>query len=457
MSEPHALSEQTDAGTRGSATARSAAIRRHFKAGGLANDTAWGSAHDVSQMLLQIITFLVLSRKLGVTRYGQYAGIYGIVGPLNGLTWSATMLAVLQRRLRDEVPTERTSRDFFGFTLVLVSVGAVVGALLGRVWIDNVAFVAIAAIMIAEMIGIGLINVGAAMVQANQGFAYAARLRMVILAIRLTVLLSLASIDHLTLVTLGIGYAIGFLAYTAVMVVHILPGRGIPVLWGRPDKAVFHTSALLAVPLGTGVLQQDGDKVVLNAQGFQHDAGVYAAAFRVVGMGLMPLRALESAAFQRFLPHNDSERNQHVRRAARYSVLALGISVLLGLGIMLARPLLPWVLGHAFDESERIVPWLLPFLPLTAVSNAPSNGLLGLGRLGVRLGIYATGALVSVTTYIVAIPRFDDHWKGAVLGTIVGESFLAIAGWIALLHFQGRHNRELDERIQTESTPSLTA
>ena len=96
--------------------------------------------------------------------------------------------------------------------------------------------------------------------------------------------------------------------------------------------------------------------------------------------------------------------------------------------------------------DEAIVPWLLPFLPLTAVSNAPSNGLLGLGKLGVRFGIYAAGALVSLTLYITMIPLMPagEPWKGAVIGTIVGEAFLTIAGWVALRHFQQRHNATLD-------------
>ena len=76
----------------------------------------------------------------------------------------------------------------------------------------------------------------------------------------------------------------------------------------------------------------------------------------------------------------------------------------IGLGIFVCTPLISVILGDDFAKAEAIVPWLLPFLPLTAVSNAPSNGLLGLGKLGVRFGIYAAGALVSLTLYITMIP-----------------------------------------------------
>lgn len=80
------------------------------------------------------------------------------------------------------------------------------------------------------------------------------------------------------------------------------------------------------------------------------------------------------------------------------------------------------------------------------MSNAPSNGLLGLGKLGIHFGIYAAGAVVSLTLYITMIPLMPagKPWKGAVIGTIVGEAFLTIAGWVALRHCRQRHDATLD-------------
>ena len=113
-------------------------------------------------------------------------------------------------------------------------------------------------------------------------------------------------------------------------------------------------------------------------------------------------------------------------------MLALGLSIVLAIGILVCRPIVHILIGEKFRAAEDMIPWLLPFLPLTAVSNAPSNGLLGLGRLGVRASIYATSAVLSLGLYIALIPVFSEHWKGAVVGTIAGEAFLAIAGWSAL-------------------------
>ncbi|MFN8051619.1 MAG: lipopolysaccharide biosynthesis protein [Acidimicrobiales bacterium] len=420
-------------------------IRRHFRRGGLANDTAWSALHDVSQLLVMTGTFLLLSTRLTVDDYGRYAGVYGIVGPVGGLTWSGITLAVLQRRLRERDDVEKVARDFFLLTLCLGVAAVTVATTIGGRVIPHLAITTILAVMVAELLANAVNMVSIAMVQAEKGFAPATRLRMVTLGIRIAVVLLLTATGNLTIPHLGIGYTIGFSVYLVVILVVVLPRHGIRFALGRPSPGTGRTTASISLPIAAGVLQQDGDKTVLNAYHFPHTAGLYAAAFRVVSMGLMPLRALEGAAFQRFLPHDDSARNEHTRRAARFSVLALGLSIVLAIGILVCRPIVHVLIGDKFRGAEDMIPWLLPFLPLTAVSNAPSNGLLGLGKLGVRAAIYTTSAIVSLTLYIALIPVFHDHWKGAVAGTIAGEAYLAIAGWTTLFHFQRKHNETLDQ------------
>jgi len=420
-------------------------LRRHFRRGGLANDTAWGALHDLSQLLVMTASFLLLGRKLGVSDYGRYVGVYGIVGPVGGLTWSGICLAVLQRRLRERDDVQTTARDFFLLTMGLGSAAVVIATLVGSLIIHGLAVTTILAVMFAELFANAINAVSFAMVQAEKGFAPATRLRMVVLGIRVSVLVGLTVTDQLTIAHLAIGYAIGFLVYLVVLVTTILPRHGIHFELRRPRSGIPRLTASISLPIAAGVLQQDGDKSVLNAYHYAHEAGLYGAAFRVVSMGLMPLRALEGAAFQRFLPHDDSQRNEHTRRAARYSLLAFTGSIVIGIGILVCAPLLDIIIGKDFRGAEEMIPWLLPFLPLTAVSNAPCNGLLGLGKLGVRAGIYTVSALVSLTLYITMIPIMPDgeHWKGAVIGTIAGEAFLAVAGWVALRRFQAKHNATL--------------
>ena len=423
--------------------ARFEGVFRHFRKGGLGNDAAWGSLHDLTQLFVQTASFLLLGRKLGVEDYGRYVGVYGIVGPIGGLTWSGVTLAVLQRRLGERDSIEKTARDFFLLAVVLGVFATSLGTLIGSQIISGLAVTTILAVMTAELVANAFNQVSLSMVQAEHGFATATRLKMVVLLIRVSVLLALVAVDSLTIGHLAVGFTIGFFLYTALLVRTVLPAFGIRVQFARPSNGILRVTGSISLPIAAGVLQQDGDKAVLNAYNFQHDAGLYGAAFRVVSMGLMPLRALEGAAFQRFLPHDESSRNQHTRRAWRFSVLSLTGSIIIGIGIYICAPLLDFLIGKEFAGAEDMIPWLLPFLPLTAVANAPSNGLLGLGKFIPRAAVYGAGALTSLACYVIFIPRFHEPWKGAVLGTILGELLLVILGWTLLVHYQRQHNRTL--------------
>lgn len=69
------------------------------------------------------------------------------------------------------------------------------------------------------------------------------------------------------------------------------------------------------------------------------------------------------------------------------------------------------------------------------------------GRAAISL---ASGAL-SLGLYIALIPRLS--WKGAVIGTIVGEVFLAAVGWTALIRAQRRFDSGVDAGPDESHTP----
>jgi O-antigen/teichoic acid export membrane protein len=84
------------------------------------------------------------------------------------------------------------------------------------------------------------------------------------------------------------------------------------------------------------------------------------------------------------------------------------------------------------------------------MSQAPLNGLLGLGRMGARLVALITASVTSLVMYVVLIP--SHSWRGAAVGTIASETLLVAMGWTLLIHFQHRHDRELAASPQPVSS-----
>jgi O-antigen/teichoic acid export membrane protein len=99
-------------------------------------------------------------------------------------------------------------------------------------------------------------------------------------------------------------------------------------------------------------------------------------------------------------------------------------------------------MNHDYAQSASIMRYLIPLVPLRGLSMFPINGLMGLGRTTARMVLLIVSALVAFAAYIVLIPRYT--WKGAVAGTIISESFMALAAWTLLIVYQRSHNAKLN-------------
>ena len=97
-------------------------------------------------------------------------------------------------------------------------------------------------------------------------------------------------------------------------------------------------------------------------------------------------------------------------------------------------PLIDLVIQEKFAEAKEIIPWLVLFIPLLAISGTPLNGLLGLGRTRERAIVYTSSAVVSLSLYTALIPRWG--WQGAVAANLLSELYLATVSWIAMIYYQ---------------------
>jgi O-antigen/teichoic acid export membrane protein len=85
------------------------------------------------------------------------------------------------------------------------------------------------------------------------------------------------------------------------------------------------------------------------------------------------------------------------------------------------------------------VRWGAPLVLFQAITIFPLNGLMGLHRTGLRTIIIMINAAFTMGLYIVLIPHFS--WKGALAGSMIGDSVLAAVSWTALVICQRRADR----------------
>ena len=409
---------------------------------GLAGDTLWSGAHDLLHLATALTSFQLLQRVLAPEEYGAYIGLYGLVGAFGAISMSGVGLALLQRIMGARDDPDGSVRSFLSLSILVGTVAVLLVAVVGVATL-RLTLTEIGLIALAELLAVAIVWIGAVSVQASSGYPASARVRMGIIGVRLTTLVTLQLTGNLTIANLGGGFLLGFAVYAAYLMVVHLPRHGYRVSLGWPSSLSVRSSALFSIPMGASKMQTDGDKWLLNVFRWEADAGLYGAAYRVVQLGTLPLLALDSAAFQRFLPQGTGERGLHWRRAVRLARLMVVASVALAGLLYLALPLLDFLFTEEYKEAVDIVPWLLLLIPFIAVSSTPLNGLLGLGHADKRMYVYLSSALVSVVIYLVLIPTYS--WEGAVIGTFISEVYLVATGWVVLRHYQRKADEAIDD------------
>jgi O-antigen/teichoic acid export membrane protein len=400
----------------------------------MATDVAWSAISDGLAIVVNLVSFILVFNTLPLEVYGGYVGIYGVIGPLGALTWSGVSLLILQRVIRENDPPAVVFSRTFTLTLAqgLLATGAAI-LIAGEV-ISTLGTTEIVLMAVAELLLYPVSTSIATMVQAVKGFAAAARLRILLPLVRLAALLLTQALGALTVRNLAIAWIVGFTLTGVLSLAIVLPTLGIRRGATRPPATYIRGNLELALPLTASNLQANGDKAVMNAYGLEVDAGFYGAAYRVIMLSQMPMKTMNKALFQRFLPDDEETLGQHVRRAKHFSMVSVPMGLVIAAVVFVAAPGLEFIVGDKISESVSMIRWLLPVVPLFAVSRAPLNGLLGLGRSSLRAGVLISSSVLSMTIYLILIPTMS--WRGAVIGTILSELYLTSVGWYLLVRAQ---------------------
>ncbi len=404
-------------------------------------DVLWSGLADLFLILGNLASFSLLAIKLAPAGYGSYIGFFAITGPLGSLCWAGLTLVVLQRIIREKENHNEVGQMALTLLLGQGSLGVVVAMIGAHLFIDDIPFLALLLIAIVELILAPIVMLTAALRQAIISFPAAARVKMTLISARTLVLIALWAAGRLTLLNLGLGWALVVGALGLFCLRSLLPAMGIHPGFRMPTRQQASNVSALSIPMASGNLQNDGDKLVLNAYGLQEQAGWYGAAFRIVLLAQLPIQTMNTALFHRFLSHDEGARGQHLRRAKNFTIISTGLSVMIGAVLFFAAPVLP-IFFSEFDESVQMIRALVVFLPLVAVSHAPLNGLLGLGADRLRAVILFSTAVLSLILYVSLIPQWG--WKGALTGTVISELVLLAAGWASLITLQRRFDASLN-------------
>jgi O-antigen/teichoic acid export membrane protein len=405
---------------------------RKIKASTLARNAGWMFAGQGLSFVVQGLYFVVLARLLGTAQYGVLAAAIALVSIVSQYSTMGSGLLFL----RYVSPDHSRFREYWG-NIILST--ATVGTLLVLAlhW-SGPWLVGRESASVLIVLAIGDCLCGQLAICISQIFQTFEKMRITaslnLLTNFLRLLLAtgmLAVLHHATawqwaIASLVVSILAAGTAFTTVTVRFGWPTFVPKLLLTRVGEGF-----IFAVSGSTTSVYNDVDKVMLGHYGMTVANGIYSMAYRVINICTMPIMSIYSAAFPRFF----REGVDGVRKTEPFARKLLKRTSVLGLlgaiGMFVAAPLIPHVVGKGFAESVSALRWLCLIPVFRALHVSAGDAMAGAGYQKYRLGAQFVAAASNFGLNLYLIPHYS--WVGAAWASLMTDGGLAAMQWTILL------------------------
>jgi O-antigen/teichoic acid export membrane protein len=387
----------------------------------------------VAATLLSLLSFSLITRHLGVARFGDYQTALSLITVVSAITDAGmATLAVREYATIDGPQRDRLMRNLLGARLGLTAAGIVAA----------VGF-AVAAGFDGELVaGTALAGVGVGLnvVQSMLAVPLAAQLQITtqtlvelgrqVVLVAVLVLLVLAGAGVLPLLAATIPAGLVGVAVTARLVRGRIPLR--PAMHADEWPRLIKLTVPVALTLATGTLYVYLAQVVTDLVASERESGLFAASFRVfLVVAAVPGLAV-SAAFPLLsrAARDDQDRLAYaLDRLFATMVVAGGlVSLALAVGAPVA---LDVVAGPEYDDAVpalEIQAWAL------LASFVLATGAFALLSLRMHREIAVANLLALVTSAVLTLILAPERGAtGAATATVAAETLLVVATFALLV------------------------
>ena len=402
-----------------------------WRASLIARNVAWLTIGQGGLKVLQAAYFVIIAHSLGANGYGAFAAAVALsqlVAPLAALGSGNVLIQHVARR-RDAFGHYWSGALTLALTAGLVSVGAAVAA--GRAVLPaTVATSLIICVAASDLIFASVLFLCGQAYQAQERMARTAQLPIVTTFLRLiAALIFVAMPGSHTAARWGFFYVTTTALSAATAIALTARELGRPraqfTFTGRDVRDGFY----FAAGISAQNIYNDIDKVMLGRLVPTLTAtGIYAAAYRVIDVVLVPIRSLSQAAYPRFFKHGERGVRSSVQVALRLLPPAAGYGALAAIAMFVAAPILPKLLGHDFDQATEAVRWLSLLPLLKSVQFAAADALTGAGFQGTRTALQVAVAAFNIAVNFPLIIHYS--WRGAAWSSLLCDGVLALVLWV---------------------------
>lgn len=386
------------------------------------------------RLVSQAATLILATRLLGPHSYGSYAAVASLavlLGVLPNLGTGYLMLADTSNRHTAGSNIWRFAwPSSIATGLLLLVVFVPLAHLVDTS--DRLSTGTLVAMGITELLVMPMIYLASFALQANERVPLGQLLQWLPLGLRTLAAIPCFFIDEDLRLPLFV--VLQALLCTMAMAVALLATqRCVAPVW-RPRLIGLDNlkkSAPYALMHFVAMNPSELDKVMVLRFVGATDAGIYAAASRVMGALVTPVLALLLTAQPRLFQHAGQPSSETRRLIITIAALATAWGACTSVILLLARPFLPWLFGETYQTMNDLMTLLALACPLMALRMSSGTVLVALGRPSQRILLEVLGIACLIGAMALLAPRLG--LEGVVWSVILSELAMLSCGWLSIL------------------------
>lgn len=397
---------------------------------GLVGNLSWSVVAEAVRLVSSFAAFLILVRVYDPADFGRLMATTALFTTLFPVASVGGGWLVLQRVTKDSWSPHHALSVTSGLTVIgSVVIGAVALGLRPLI-LPQMPPLLFTGVAVSEMLLMGLVEVTLFAAQATERLVAKAAVWSVYglgraaAAVVLLVVTDDAGLGLWIIVTIGLGFAVLIVAQVATVgrLVAPSPPRWSDVRDGLPYSVGFGAERLLATT----------DNILLVRFDYVAEAGLYAAARRLMTVSLAPCMAALHAVSARLWRAGSRSVTDALRLARRYTAFGAVYGLATIFAWIVIGDRLAALLGETYAESADIIPWLSVLPLLTVLEIFAATALTGAGMHDRRVVLTVLVGLLNVVLNVLWIPAAG--WRGAVFASLVSSAVYVVLLWTVLVH-----------------------
>ncbi len=396
----------------------------------IAQNTIWQFAGKIISTALGLIAIAIMTRSLGVEKFGWYAtavGFLQFIGIFTDFGFTVITASMLSEPAHNKTKLLNNLFTWRLFT-ALIAQGLVPLTIFFFPYPAPIKWAVV--IMAMSFIGVSLNQVLIAYYQTKLALHIQA-IGEVIGRIVLVAGLTFVSISNSGFLAMMAVITLGSFAYTGYLWFKAEPIR---LEIDRPiSKAIFKKLWPVALAVIFNCFYLQGDRLILPLYASQIEVGLYGAAYRVIDISMQVATMLMGMLLPLIaFAYSRNQKENFIKQSQRgFDLMSLFLLPIIAGTLALAEPIMRFVAGADFAASGGFLRIQILLIAGMLFGTVFGYINLAIGRQKQALWIYLSDAILAVIAYFIFIPMLGGigaAWVRVGSEIYAGIGLLILAG-----------------------------